>query len=196
MRRPRSLKLTNGINGSLNNRKGNIATQRRTLLGVIHKPDSFATMIKIANAFVPNRALIVKMLSELNKEVGREQLAALLHVSVFTLDKWRTCRSFPSGMSLKLLWLLWSIKFNGDNLSSWISILNWGRLKGDIDQVKSLPGSDRVKELQRLAASTNEGSYQPCSRIETLAGETGTLPDSVPKKDPSTQTSPSTTVCG
>lgn len=90
------------------------------------------------------------MLRELAGEFGWHHTAALLGISVLTMDSWRRRKNGPCASSQKLVWLTWALLLHPDHLSNAFDLATWGRFRATKQpgQNGRLVGSPRPMDFE------------------------------------------------
>lgn len=117
----------------------NLQRRRFEAMGRIKVENSSAVLDRIWKNLVPGASEIAHMMSQLLGEMTKEGLSAQLGVSEELMMEWLQSRSKPSYPRLKLIWLLWSIRFKQENLATWRSILTWGNMPGPVKATDTPP---------------------------------------------------------
>ena len=77
----------------------------------------------------PRQPEVKRMVWQLWRRYGRDQLADLLGVPVVTIENWAYNDAPPSRAACKLIWLIWCLEFHPERCRTMFDVMTWGRFR-------------------------------------------------------------------
>lgn len=157
-----------------------LQSRRRTIMeqGRVTHIDGTKVMVGMSKALRPNHNAVCKIIAQLLRCMTEEQLAAYVGSTKHSVKKWLAGIENPQLAAIRVMWILWSIRFKRENLDTWISILTWGHMKGLKDDIplerRMVPDPPATQE------QLTPGCFDPL----TVSEGSSTIPESCDSQSP------------